>query len=217
MRRHPKKHELMALAESQVDGFTPSDAEVAAHVAECPACHKELDQMLGSLDFVAMAEELEPTRTLNAQLLLAARSEMAATKVRRRHGSAFYFKAVACTACFVLIAFTGIYGPADLGVLENGQERLADGSSHSDAKEAASQVTTEIDALIAAVRSVPKEVQTLREHQQRRTLAGLDADLAVALSALERNPGCVRASHVVDSKLKRQANTLRTLYFEQSF
>jgi hypothetical protein len=71
----------------------------------------------------------------------------------------------------------------------------------------------EIHTLAAAVGSRPSVPRNLREWQQTRAVLALDADLAAARAALQRNPGCERASRVVNSNIQRQAQALKTLYY----
>ena len=52
------------------------------------------------------------------------------------------------------------------------------------------------------------------EQDRHRFINALDADLSAARTALERNPGCVRANQVMLTSVKRQLEGLRSLYLD---
>ena len=52
--------------------------------------------------------------------------------------------------------------------------------------------------------------------QHLRTAVAADSDLAAALSALEKNPGSARATHIVYKSLQQQAESLREFYLDRS-
>jgi len=83
-------------------------------------------------------------------------------------------------------------------------------------QDALQRTAEEVRTLAAAVRSVSDRPQTPREREHRRAAALLDADIAAARQALQRNPGCERAEAIVNANLQRQAETLRALYLERS-
>ena len=75
MRRHPAKHELFALAESLAGGHATVAARTAAHATRCPSCRKEVAAMRDSLDFLAQAPPIEPSRDLTTNILLSAQGD----------------------------------------------------------------------------------------------------------------------------------------------
>jgi hypothetical protein len=80
-----------------------------------------------------------------------------------------------------------------------------------------------MDENFATVRTLSNAVQrpglaplSPEIQEQRRAVNALGADLAAAQEALNRNPGCERASAVMNASLEQQAETLRDLYVRGS-
>jgi len=78
------------------------------------------------------------------------------------------------------------------------------------------KASAEIESLTAAVRSHPKAAPSVLEQEQRRAVKEQEQDLTAAMSALKRNPGNERVRNVVDSNVERGAETLKSIYVEQS-
>lgn len=221
IRPHPSKQALLAYAENLVDNRAAIDRTIASHLSQCAACQAEVRAMQESLAFVASAPELEADSELTAQILMAgkqARSEMkrgsgplrAAWKVAQ---------ACACAAGMVVVAgltfaaFVGspeqknvapVFQPSVPVVAESGQSPEA-------IRQAALDVAEEVQTLSAAIKSKNGAApQTPQEQEQMRVVQSRDDDIAAAISALERNPNNVRATHVLHTYLK----DLRNIYVE---
>ena len=222
MHRHPAKHELMAYAESLADRGAPVCAKTGAHVAACPACQEEVAAMHTTLAAVAEAPALEPSPALTAQLLMnaqAVRRKRAESPVRGRRAAWQLGKGLAYAAGLIVIGATcfgmalrdgGAVSPRRRPSMQ--QMALAGPSAESLRK-----MVTEIRTLAAAIDRPEDEALSVQERQYRRELLVLDESLSEARAALERNPGCVRASVLVNENLQRQAQALRTLYAERDF
>jgi predicted outer membrane protein len=82
--------------------------------------------------------------------------------------------------------------------------------------EAILKAKAEIQALAEAVSAPSRKPPSVWELERRRAVHALNDDIEAAQAALERNPGCQRASRMVDANLQRQAQALRALYLERS-
>jgi anti-sigma factor RsiW len=212
---HPSKLELLAYAEGLVDGHGISTA-TARHIATCKDCAKEVADIRMSIEFAASADELSPTDELTSQIMVAARTERGVQ--RRAHGRTplIMLKGMAYAAGIVMLStfyFSYALGDAPASSHEirvaAAPRPVASGPSPEEIRKA----TVEIHTLAAAVGSRPSVPRNLREWQQTRAVLALDADLAAARAALQRNPGCERANRVVNSNIQRQAQALKTLYY----
>jgi len=212
---HPSKLELLAYAEGLVDGHGISTA-TARHVATCADCAKEVSDIRSSIEFTASADELNPTDELTSQILVAARSERRVQRRAQGRTPLIMLKGLAYAAG--IVAFSTFYFSYALGtdpassqevqVLPS-QQTVSTGPSPEEIRKA----TAEIHTLAAAVGSRQQAPRNLREWQQTRAVLALDADLATARAALQRNPGSERASRIIDSNIQRQAQALKTLYY----
>lgn len=221
MKRHPAKPLLLAYAESLVDERSQVSAAVAGHVARCPVCAREVQAMRDSLGFAADAPCIEPSETLTAGILFQAQSTRHALKThRRRSATLTLIQGLACAAGIVLVAT--VYFSA---ALEAGNEGAVAAPVTSAAKQVAEMVPSietlreaaaEIQTLSAAISAPSGAPRTLWEREHLHAVRVLNADIAAALAALERNPGCTRATNLVNANIQRQAETLRTLYIERS-
>jgi len=217
-RRHPRKHELFAYAESLMDRRGPVSAKIGAHVAGCPACRAQVHAIRNTLRYVGSARPLDPPQQLIANILLAAQDVR--NPVAKRDAFLFpVIKGVVYAAAVLLVTFvsfgTAIGNEFSAPKPETTAPVALDTSSQP-SPEAIRKATAEIKSLVAAVSSTPTQSQSLIEQHHRRALRALTDDLAAAHKALARNPGCSRASHLVDRNLQRQAQALRTLYAERS-
>ena len=212
---HPSKLELLAYAEGLVDGHGISTA-TARHVATCKDCAKEVADIRSSIEFAASADELHASDELTSQILVAARTERHIQRRARGRTPLIMLKGLAYAAG--IIAFSTFYFSYALGdapaashevMVSPSQRTVSTGPSPEEIRKA----TTEIQTLAAAVGSRPQAPRNLREWQQTRAVLALDADLAAARAALQRNPGCERASRLINSNIQRQAQALKTLYY----
>lgn len=219
LRRHPGKQALLAYAENLVDNRTAIDRAMASHLSQCPQCSAEVKAIQASLSFAASAPALEPSKDLTAQILLSGRqtrSELNKGATPLRAG----WKIVqggACAAAVLLVmgltfsAFLNTPDPAGpVPVAERPLPRIsADVQSPETVREAA-DVAAEGQALTAALQSKHGDAVTPQELEQLRVVQARGDDIAAAVSALERNPQNVRATHVVHANLK----SLRSIYVE---
>lgn len=218
---HPTRRQLVAYAESLVDRRAPISAALAAHLKVCSACAAEVKAIRASLEFTASAPDIEPSQDLTAQILRRAQLERNGHKATCRRVSACGALARAVVFAGALAAMAVLVFGAALNAAPSPQSDAPAGSMHHAAVSASSQDTLqrtaeEVRTLAAAVRTVSDRPQTLREREHRRAAALLDADIAAARQALQRNPGCERAEAIVNANLQRQAETLRALYLERS-
>lgn len=220
MKRHPARNELIVYAESLV-ARRPISAKTGAHVKDCPVCMAEVNAMRESLGFVFSAPALEPSSNLTQQILLAARKErQVLQQSRRRHPVLkMLVRATLQTAALAVIGAMCYF--AALGSVPASCERAAVPATAA-ALPALSQDTllkaaAEIQILLSAVNiHSSKTPPSFQELEHRRTVRALTADIEAARAALERNPGCDRATQIIDLNLQRQARTLKALYAERS-
>lgn len=218
LRRHPTRYQLVAYTETMVDRNAPVSAVLAAHVAACPMCAAEVKSIRASLECAARAALLEPSSDLTAQILLKAKSEREETRVRRRPSSfGVAFRMIAFTSALAAVAVmvfgAAIGQPISMKPLETALQQVSTVMPSADVIQKAA---AEVKALGAAMRTATSKPQSLQELEQRRTVSAMDADIAAAQAALQRNPGCVRATHIVNANIQRQAETLRHLYIERT-
>ena len=220
--RHPSQQMLYAYAENQVDGGAPVSAAMAAHITACPRCSKEVNAIRAGLEFAASAPPLEPSRELAPRILLAAAKQRAyRSRSRRRRSTAWLaFRALAYTASMAVVAIiifsVALSGAAPAGSAAATVAVEKPASRDLTVAKSIEKTTAEIETLAAAVRFSSNKSQTPHERRYLRRVNAIDEDINAALSALKRNPGCVRASHIVHANLERQAKTLRTLYAERT-
>lgn len=223
MGRHPRKNELMTYAESLAGKGGALSVKIGGHVAGCKACQAEVEGMRSSLDFIHSAPELEPTADFTNQLLLAAQNEHRLLQQRRgRQALASIAKGLSYAAG-ILVVGAVCFGTALSG--GSTDERAVHaavrqpGTIPGDAgisPEVLRQAAAEVQTLVAALSFQPKTPPSPWELEYRRAAQALGADIEAARAALERNPGCARASRMIGSHLQRQAQTLKALYVERS-
>jgi hypothetical protein len=221
MKRHPSRFDLLAYAESLVDGHTLS-AQTAKHLSGCASCKAEVEAIRQSLAFANHSKPLEPSDAFTRGILQAARTERHTLQQRRALRSvAGVLKGAACAAGIVIVAAVS-FGAAltseswrDAGTRRTPAAVMVRTTDNSPSPELLRTATARIDTLAAAV-SAPSATPSLWEIEQRRAASALSADLAAAKAALERNPGCARASRVVNNNLERLPRTLKALYLERS-
>jgi len=179
--------------------------------------------MRESLRLVDELPELEPRPAFTAELLRSCREE-SARRIRTGAGmqrlSVVRSLAYAATLAIVsTLVFAGALGTAEH---RQGSTLVSAGQSQRSAiavtasPESLRRTTAEIQALAEAVNTGNVRYRNHTELKYRREALALGADLAEAHAALQRNPGCERASHLMTNNLQRQVKNLRTLYAEQS-
>jgi hypothetical protein len=226
---HPKKHELLLYAESLVDKRTAISARLAGHVASCPSCMTEVHRMRTSFACVAAVSGLEPSSQLTSQILLAAHEQRQALQQGRAPKPLLVraSKALAYAACIAVVS------ALCFGAALGGATPWASASAHRDSAalqlasgqtgdstllspDAILKAAADIQSLLVAISHPGHKPQSLIEQEHLRAVHALTDDLETAKAALQRNPGSARANDVVDTYVKRQAQTLRTLYIERS-
>ncbi|NLN94480.1 MAG: hypothetical protein GX130_14430 [Candidatus Hydrogenedens sp.] len=215
--RHPSSVQLMEYAESLVDDDSPVCVLMAAHLSRCPDCANEVRAIQQSLKLTALATLPESSQTLSHSILLQARKEIARPPAKRPSFLYPFLRSVACLVGILLLAAISFSA-----ALQEGSEF----SSIAVQAEARPIPTPEnswtpsrpfsgtvVQALAA---SIAIQGNTLSNTGQRRIVDFLDQDLDAALAALERNPGCVRATQIVDSEAQKRLEGLRTLFVDRT-
>lgn len=218
----PSNDQMLAYAESLVDG-TPMPVKVAGAVATDQKAAQELRAMRSSLELVAAAPELEPSEALTRAILLDARRlREPSQKPGARYVSAWlgllqggFFVALTVSAA-VLVFGLALRSPA--APLSSGAAPATPVAAKPPAvtPDAINRTAGEVEVLSAALRSGAGGPVSPERAQRLRAVNAVDSDLEAALAALERNPGCARATHIVYTSLQRQADSLREFYVDRS-
>jgi len=219
MKRHPAKNELMYYAESLV-ARRPIPAQLGGHIAGCRECQAEVAAIQSSLSFVHDAPQFEPTADFTQQLLMAARSERLVARQKSGFRPLRALVRTAGYAAAVGLVCVVSYGTALHSVALHGEPAPGAASvapvPPALSPEAIAKAMAEIQALLPALSLPSKTPPSLWELEHRRAVHALSRDIEAARAALERNPGCDRATRIVDSNLQRQAQALKALYVERS-
>ena len=225
-KKHPSKVELLGYAGS-LAGRAPLAASIGAHLTACKKCAAEVDAMSASLAFVAEAPALEVSSELTSRILVVARSERPAKagalqrlwNPRRAAGLCAYAMAAACVALLsaapVFLGYTDSAHVPERQAAANVPALIA-ASAETAPRNELLAILSEVEVLANAVRASFVRPQNAAERIRQRTVNAMDAEISAALAALERNPGCVRATQLVQNNLERQAETLRELYAGRS-
>lgn len=218
MRRHPTRRDLFRYAESLSDNRATVSAKLASHVTSCPVCAVEAGKIRASLECAASAAGIEPTFDFTQHILEAARRERAtlATRPSQVRSIAPVFRALGYAAALLLIGAFCFHAATDSSAVNPespGTASLATVSA-SAPRTIVQPAAGQIESLVTALSHPSGAPQTLAHREHRRSAHALTHDLAAAQAALERNPGCSRATLVIDATLERQAESLRNLYIE---
>ena len=220
MKHHPRKYELLGYAETLVDNRAAIPAHLAAHIAACPACQAEVAAIRASLELARKVPDLEPSNDLTVQILIAAQKARRSSGQRRsgRAAARTLVKGLAYAAGVILVGavcFSAALNTTSpkAGIQGALPQQMADTAL---SPEAIRKATSDIQTLVSAVSLPSKTPPSPWEVKQRREVHALNTDIEAARAALERNPGCDRATHMVDTNLQRQVQTLRTLYVERN-
>lgn len=231
---HPERSELLDYACCLADN-RPAPVQTASHVFRCPACQKAVAEMRATMAVTALPRELEPSRDFTAQILLAAQrqrsAESSVSKTLRRSPAVGFAKLALCAAGLLLIAAisysTALQGAvitasqgASSASLARARTALQPQAAIPSAgvlasSESLGRVLSEIEAFTTAVAGMSAQPANVLEREHRRAIESLGVDLLAARDALRRNPGCPRATAMVDTGLQRQAQALRKLYLER--
>lgn len=218
--RHPARQQLVAYAENLVDRNAPVSAAMASHLSVCAACAAELRAIRTSLEFASTAQSLAPSTNLTSQILMQAKKERSETRGRRNLPRVFWscIKGAACAGALAACGFFSFSMAlnAEGGVVSTTSQFAPQATQTAAAVSAESlkRASADIRSLSAAFRLDPGRSRTLHEREQLRVVSALGADIEAAKAALARNPGCVRATHIVHANIQRQAETLREMYIE---
>lgn len=223
MREHPKTTELMSYAEGLVDRGATLESATAAHIAQCPACAKEVESIRTSLEWTRKAEDVEPSPEFKAKVLLASQYErrVAARADFQRKVAMATGKVAAAATLVTLLAWYAI-SEKNVTPVEAVQTShkthagVGDNPVRMSSIEDVRRTAREVKTLAAAVDSSHRAPRSYREEVRWRAVTSFDEDITFALAALEQNPQCVRASRMVYANLQRQAKALRSLYVERS-
>ncbi|MBI2433179.1 MAG: hypothetical protein HYV26_09935 [Candidatus Hydrogenedentes bacterium] len=215
--RHPTRQQLVAYVESLVDRRVPVSAALAGHVNACRQCAAEVRQIRGSFEFADSASPLEPSTNLTAQILLEAKKTRQTQDDERRRRSPWSLVAqgVGCMAGVALVAFSVFSMALEVPGVAGATPQVY-ASAPESAEAAIKDASDQIKTLSSAVRVSEASVRNPREREWLRAVGAMGTDIAAAKAALERNPGCVRAAHIVNANIERGARTLRDLYVEQA-
>ncbi len=221
----PRHDQVLAYAESLVDG-KPMPVKVAGAIANDQQATEELRAIRSSLEVVAKAPELEPSDALTRAILLEARRMRQPEQQRTMRYISAWRGLVYGTSFTALVVASSIivFGIALRTPSVSRQAAQASVASAASAPAVAETLTadtltqkaSEVEALSAAVRATPGDPGSPERLQRLRAVTAVDSDLAAALTALERNPGSARATHVVYTSLQRQADSLREYYVDRS-
>jgi len=217
---HPTQRQLVAFAESLVDRHAPVSALMASHVADCPACAREVKQIRASFEIAALARLPEPSNELTQRIVVQARRQRSQ---RPRNTDAVHSPfmklaqiaaGVIATAALAYFSFANALSditPDSAGALHataaasRAHSEQAPPKNHSDS----------LDALAGAVslhQDLPASPHVLGH---RRLIELVNHDMSAALAALERNPGCIRANQVMVTSVELQIEGLRNLYLDR--
>lgn len=200
----------------------PVSAAVGGHVARCPRCAKESAAMRASLGAVSHAAALDSSEELTARILLEAQKLRAGVSPRRRRAAAMLWTAgrgmgfaTLSLAAAILVFGAALGNPGPAPVRAASAPVVA--SEAAPSPDALLRTASTVKTLTDAVRMSPEAAKTPIERAKLNAVDAMSTDIVAARAALERNPGCVRASHIVHANLQRQAQTLRDLYVERAY
>jgi len=220
MKWHPSKHDLMAYAEGLADRRGILSAKTGGHVAACKGCMAEVQRMRASFEVLRRSDELEPSDDFTSRVLMAARQERTAIEERRTHRSRIrpLVKGLAYAAGISIIAAASFKAALDTGahIPSHYAHETASMAEATLSPDAIRRTSAEVQALAAAVQAPVAKRFSPVEIERRRAVQALNTDIEAARAALQRNPGCLRASRMMDANLQRQAQALRALYLQSS-
>ena len=220
--RRVSKEEIFEHAEQMVDG-RPISAELASRIGVAAAYREELQAAKAILAVCQAAPAVEPTESSTDSILRLAALERSRQERRQERFSTVRAMGTGLgyAACLAVVAVTyfAVASGDDARSVEAGMNptvfsrlSVSDNSTPD-----LQRVTAEIETLAGAVGRRVSGATTAEEREYRRTVEFLESELSVALSAIQRNPGNVRAQAVIQANMERTRDTLHTIYREQSF
>ena len=219
-RLHPIEAELFEHAESLLARRVSFDSKVAHHVATCTQCREEADSIRQSLDVVNQAPQIEPSRNLEASILLSAKSGRHAIRLAflPNVSRTSLLRLSALAACVLAMMSTILHPSTANDPLSDSMAPIANSHSANEiltagfSLESLTEASAEEESLGAALTS-PAWVPSSRwERAQTRALSTLEKDIDAAIEAYRNNPALVRAGAVVNANRERKKEISKTLY-----
>lgn len=219
--RHPSSVQLMEYAESLVDSDAPVCALIGSHVSHCQDCAAEVHAIQQSLKVTSLAAVPESSHSLSQSILLQARQASKQSTAKRPDFP--WYPLLRGAACVLGILF--LAGLSFSMALREGSEfssiavqaeaRPIPTPDHSWTPTLPSSGSV-VQALAASLVQPGSALSKSADSAQRRMVDFLDQDLDAALEALERNPGCVRATQIVDTEAQKRLEGLRSLFVDRT-
>lgn len=216
---HPTQRQLVEFAESLVDQHMPVSALMAAHVASCSVCTREVKQIRASLELAALAHLPEPSNELTQRIIMKAQQMRSTNPPKSCSGKKNFIRSIqiaACTLGTIAIAYFS-FGTAINEISPQNHTpsfHTAATEQPPEIHEVLKEKSSTVKALYSAISLPPDKAASPYEQGHRRFLHALDADMIAAQAALQRNPGCSRANQVMLTSVDRQLEGLRKLYLD---
>ncbi|MCK5861347.1 MAG: hypothetical protein KAH38_02605 [Candidatus Hydrogenedentes bacterium] len=219
MINHPTQQQLVEFAESLVARYTPVSALMAAHVTDCPICALEVKKIRSSFELAALAELPPPSRELTQRIIVQAQKKRCVNANTNNHYASLsrFIQMAAGTAAAIVLAYFS-FGAVmnDMDPKNSSSLRTSFTTSEvSPVYEELQKQTATVQALSASVSLQKNTTFSSAKQDHQRSLKIFDNDMSAARSALERNPGCIRANQVMLSSVERQLEGLRNLYLDR--
>lgn len=211
--KHPHETALMDYAEGLVGSQARLAPKVVAHVAICAKCQSRVDAMKTSIQVIDTLDEVAPSTTFTASVMLAARQEK-----NRHHAVISFLKTGAIAASLALFAAvvpTYVMQPEQMNSFDAVEKSVAE-ITRVDlfSLPKSSSATPEETLLAPAVLNTRRAPASDWERAQHRALEAYDTDIAEAELALSSNRALTRASMLIDQSRARKARTLKDVYTE---
>ena len=220
--RRPNQGQMLDYVESLVDR-KPVPSSIAGAVSASEDTASEARAMRDTLEFLSNTPDIEPSGDLTRRILLEARD------ARRPERQAAFRRASALQAilggtvyvgamsfvCLVVFS-AAVYSPPEPEGSRGVETSAVLEADAGFSAESLQDTADEVRVLSAVVGREPSSASASPDSwRHMRAISAMDADIIAALEALERNPGCDRATKVVYSSLQRQADSLREVYVER--
>ncbi|HNZ47557.1 MAG TPA: hypothetical protein PLZ53_03435 [Candidatus Hydrogenedentes bacterium] len=219
--RHPSSIQLMEYAESLVDNDAPVCALIASHVSRCPECAAEVRAIRHTLKVSTLSQIPEAENSLVQAILLQARKEAAADSAKTERNRWFpVLRGAACFAGIILLGMLSFSAALHEGSKAPSIALQAEARPIPAPENGWNPVRpfhgSVVQALAASVAGSGDGLSRSADAGYRRMVDFLDQDLDAATAALQRNPGCVRATQILDAEAKKRLEGLRTLFIDRT-
>ena len=177
--------------------------------------------MQQSLKFLQGVPCVPVYEELTGKIVAAGRQERLKEQ-RRRQGLQHFvlaLRGLAYAAGILLMAGWSFRAALETNLSENQAARSSSSVASvasTPSPEAIRRATWEVRMLEAALEEHQGQPISLAEWRYRRAARVLDSDLRAALATLEKNPGHMGATSLVNASLRRQVDTLKKLYIERT-